>query len=178
MKKTASWWLGCLAPLLTSGAWAGVKEASAQGFTVETVILAEAKPAKVYADLLQPRLWWHPDHTWSGSARNLKIEARAGGCFCEKLAGGGSVQHGRVLFVKPGTLLRIDGALGPLQDMAVTGILTFTLAPDAGGTRINMSYRVSGALTMDAARLAPLVDSVMTQQLQRLRDFASGKDVH
>jgi uncharacterized protein YndB with AHSA1/START domain len=178
MKKTASWWLGCLASLLTHDAWAGVKETSAQGFTVETVILAEAKPVRVYADLLQPQLWWHPDHTWSGSARNLKIEARAGGCFCEKLAGGGSVQHGRVLFVKPGALLRIDGALGPLQDLAVTGILTFTLAPDAGGTRITMSYRVSGALTMDAAKLAPLVDSVMTQQLQRLRDFTSGKDLH
>ena len=167
--------LGCIATVVAGAANAGVSETGAQNFTIETVILAEARPAKVYADLVRPQLWWHPDHTWSGSSRNLKMDARAGGCFCEKLGNGGSVQHGRVVFAQPGKLLRVEGALGPLQEMAVSGVLTFTLAPDAGGTRISMSYRVSGALTMDAGKLAPLVDSVMTQQLQRLRDFTATK---
>ena len=157
---------------------AAVKEVKEGAFTVETVMLAEAKPAKVYADLLRPAAWWLPAHTWSGSARNLKLEGRAGGCFCEKLADGGSVQHGRVLFARPGELLRIEGALGPLQEMAVMGVLTFNLAPDAGGTRITMSYKVSGALSMDAVKLAPLVDQVMSGQLGRLRDFTSGKPLH
>ena len=44
------------------------------------------------------RCWWDPSHTWSGSAKNLTFEPKAGGCFCEKLADGGSVQHGRVIY--------------------------------------------------------------------------------
>ncbi len=136
--------------------------------------MADASPAVVYHKLVKVAGWWDPKHTWSGSARNLKLEPRAGGCFCEKLPNGGSVQHGRVIFAQPGKLLRLDAALGPLQDMAVTGVLTFTLAPDGPGTPIKMTYRVAGVLTMDSAKLAPLVDQVMGIQLGRLRSFASG----
>ncbi len=53
--------------------------------------------------------------------------------------------------------------------MPVTGVLTFKLAPAAGGTLVTMTYRVSGAFTMESAKLAPIVDSVMTTQLERLR---------
>jgi uncharacterized protein YndB with AHSA1/START domain len=158
-------------------AQAAVKETGEGSFTVETVVLTDAKPAKVYADLLRVQLWWNSEHTWSKSARNLRLDGKAGGCFCEKLAEGGSVQHGRVIFAQPGKLLRIDGALGPMQESAVKGVLTFALAPDAGGTRITMTYRVAGALPMDSAKLAPLVDQVMSMQLGRLRDYSSGKSL-
>jgi hypothetical protein len=87
------------------------------------------------------------------------------------------VQHAQVVFAQPGKVLRLEGALGPLQDMAVSGVLTFALAPDGPGTRITMTYRVAGILTMDSAKLAPLVDQVMGIQLGRLRDFASGRPV-
>jgi uncharacterized protein YndB with AHSA1/START domain len=156
-------------------AQAAVKETHDGSFIVETVVLAEAKPAKVYADLLRVARWWHSDHTWSKSARNLRLDGKAGGCFCEKLPDGGSVQHGRVIFARPGQLLRIDGALGPMQESAIKGVLSFNLAPDAGGTRITMTYNVAGTLPMDAARLAPIVDKVMSMQLNRLRDYTSGK---
>jgi len=36
-----------------------------------------------------------------------------------------------------------------------------------------MTYRVAGALTMESAKLAALVDQGMGTQLSRLRDFAS-----
>jgi len=156
-------------------ATAAVSETRENGFTIEATVLVEAKPASVYRDLTRVALWWHPEHSWSGSAKNLKLEPKAGGCFCEKLADGGSVQHGRVIFAQPGKLLRLEGALGPLQDMAVTGVLSFVLAPDGPGTRVTMTYRVAGAPTMDPAKLAPLVDQVMGIQLNRLRDFASGR---
>jgi uncharacterized protein YndB with AHSA1/START domain len=118
-------------------------------------------------------MWWDPAHTWSGAARNLSLDARAGGCFCEKLAGGGSVQHARVVFVQPGKLLRLDGALGPLQEMPVTGVLTFALEPDGPGTRITMTYKVSGDLAARAAKLAPVVDQVLNAQIARLRNLAN-----
>jgi uncharacterized protein YndB with AHSA1/START domain len=165
--------LTCLGANLASGA---VTETHADGFAMESTATTRATPAAVYAALGKPGAWWHPEHTWSGSARNMSLQLQAGGCFCEKLAGGGSVQHGRVIFAQPGSQLRLDAALGPLQDMAVTGVLTFKLAAQDGGTLITMSYRVSGALTMEAATLAPVVDQVMGIQLGRLKAYSdSGK---
>jgi uncharacterized protein YndB with AHSA1/START domain len=84
-----------------------------------------------------------------------------------------SVQHAREVYSQPGETLRLDGALGPLQEMPVTGVLTFSLAPDAGGTRITMTYRVSGEITLEASKLAPMVDQVMAAQLERLREYAN-----
>jgi uncharacterized protein YndB with AHSA1/START domain len=161
--------LGLVAP-----ANAEVKETRENGFVIEATVMADDNPTAVYRQLVRVAGWWDPKHTWSGSARNLKLDPKAGGCFCEKLADGGSVQHARVIFAQPGKLLRLEGALGPLQDMAVNGVLSFSLAPDGPGTRIKMTYRVTGALTMDSAKLAPLVDQVMGIQLGRLRSFASG----
>jgi hypothetical protein len=155
-------------------ALAGVRETQENGFVIETTLVAEASPAEVYRRLIDVARWWDPKHTWSGAARNLKLVARAGGCFCEKLAAGGSVEHGRVIFAQPGKLLRLDAAIGPLQDMAVTGVLTFDLAPDGPGTRIHMTYRVAGVLGMPSAKLAPPVDQVMGAQLERLKAFAAG----
>jgi len=159
---------------LAAPAHAEVKEIRENGFTIEATVMADASPAAVYRHLVRIAGWWDPKHTWSGSARNLKLSPHAGGCFCEKLADGGSVQHARVIFAQPGKLLRLEGALGPLQDMAVAGVLSFNLAPDGPGTRIQMTYRVAGILSMDSAKLAPLVDQVMGIQLGRLRSFASG----
>ena len=154
---------------------AAVSEARENAFTIEATVLVDAAPASTYRDLTRVSLWWDPAHTWSGSAKNLKLEPKAGGCFCEKLADGGSVQHGRVIFTQPGKMLRLQAALGPLQGMAVTGVLSFTLTPDGPGTRVAMTYRVAGALTMESTKLAGLVDQVMGTQLNRLRDFASGR---
>jgi uncharacterized protein YndB with AHSA1/START domain len=163
--------------LSASAAEAEVSETRENAFVIQSIVMADNPPAKVYRDLVRVAQWWDPAHTWSGSAKNLRLEPRAGGCFCEKLPEGGSVQHGRVLFAQPGKLLRLEAALGPLQEMAVSAVLTFSLAPDGPGTRITMTYRVNGSLTMDSAKLAPGVDQVMGIQLRRLRDLASGRPV-
>lgn len=161
--------------LLAVSASAEVQEVKEGAFTTGSVILVDLPPAAAYRAVTQLPNWWDPAHTWSGSAKNLTLEARAGGCFCEKLSEGGSVQHARVVFAQPGKLLRLDGALGPLQDMAVTGVLTFALAPDGPGTRITATYRVSGAITMDATKLAPGVDQVLNGQFERLRSYANSR---
>jgi uncharacterized protein YndB with AHSA1/START domain len=156
-------------------ATAAVTESHENAFTIEATVLVAATPASTYRDLTRVNLWWDPAHTWSGFAKNLKLEPKAGGCFCEKLIEGGSVQHGRVIFAQPGKMLRLQAALGPLQGMAVTGVLSFILAAEGSETRVTMTYRVAGALTMESAKLAPLVDQVMGTQLQRLGNFASGR---
>jgi len=174
--KPATMFVMILGLIVSAGnAAAAVSETRENAFTIEATVMVDAPPASTYRDLTRVSLWWDPAHTWSGSAKNLKLEPRAGGCFCEKLADGGSVQHGQVIYAQPGKMLRLHAALGPLQGMAVAGVLSFALAPDGTGTRLTMTYRVSGALTMESSKLATLVDQVMGVQLNRLRDFASGR---
>jgi uncharacterized protein YndB with AHSA1/START domain len=156
----------------TGASAAAVKESADDRITIESVVMAERSPDEVYRLLVTPQRWWDGAHTYSGAATNLRMDARAGGCFCEKV-GRGSIEHGRVIYADPGKLLRLDAALGPLQEMAVTGVLTFKLEPDAGGTRITMTYRVAGALAMKGGMLAPAIDQVMTGQLNRLAAVAA-----
>jgi Polyketide cyclase / dehydrase and lipid transport len=161
--------------LMAAGAQADVQETGENTFTIVSTASAHATPAQVYEALGKVSEWWNSEHTWSGSAKNLTLELQAGGCFCETLAAGGSVQHGRVIFVQPGVMVRLDTPLGPLQEMPVSGILTFKLAPQDGGTQISMTYRVFGAFTLESAKLAPIVDQVMRNQLERLAAYAGGK---
>jgi uncharacterized protein YndB with AHSA1/START domain len=169
MKNTAGLWVITLGWIAVGHA--EVRETAANSFVVESSALTAASPARTYAALGKVAGWWNPQHTWSGAAKNLSLQLRAGGCFCEKLAGGGSVEHGHVVFADPGKMLRINGALGPFQEMAVNGILTFALTPENSGTRITLKYSVSGAISMDTKQLAPGVDQVMGGQLARLKAY-------
>jgi hypothetical protein len=165
-----------IAIAFASTASAEVQETSDAAFKTRSVVLVSARPAQAWRTLVRVGSWWDPAHTWSGSSRNLRLSPRAGECFCEALAAGGSVEHARVVFAQPGQTLRLNGALGPLQEMPVTGVLTFALAPDGPGTRITMTYHVAGTFSMAAAKLAPAVDQVMTSQLERLRDYINAQN--
>jgi hypothetical protein len=68
--------------------------------------------------------------------------------------------------------LRAVGALGPLQEMGVTGIMTFTISPHAVGAKVTLGYRVSGDPGLGLDQIAPAVDSVLMQQFTRLKHFA------
>ena len=153
--------------VLTAGqAHAAIEGASAVGFTaVETAHIAAA-PDRVFAVLIEPARWWSPDHTFSHDAANLRLEPRAGGCWCEALPGGGSVEHLRVVYVAPGQLLRLTGALGPLQSMPVQGVLSFTLAAAGGGTDLKVTYALAGP---GLGELAGPVDGVLGEQVGRLK---------
>src|SRR5262245_57665776 len=153
-------------------AQAEVREVQPSMFQIELTATSTAASADAYAALTNPAGWWDPRHTWSGDSQNLSMDAKAGGCYCEKLAGGGSMQHSRVVWAEPGKLLKLEGAFGPLQDMAVDALLTFKLEPAGTGTKITLTFRASGAFTMDAVKLAPGVDYVLGQQLARLKQSA------
>ncbi|MEA3003153.1 MAG: hypothetical protein QOH81_1941 [Sphingomonadales bacterium] len=158
-----------------AGAWpaaAAVKGAAANGFEVESKAVVAASPAAAYALLGRPADWWDPEHTYSQDARNLSLALRAGGCFCERLAGGGSVEHMRVVYAQPGAALRLQGGLGPLQGEGVAGSLTFTLKRVPQGTEVTMNYIVGGYLRAGGERLAPIVDQVLGSQFERFRRVA------
>lgn len=147
-----------------------VASANAQGFIIEAEADVTASPERAWENLTHIQRWWNESHTYSGDANRLRLEARAGGCWCERWSGG-SVEHGRVVLAmeREGVrTLRIHGGFGPLQALGASGVLTFTLNPQANGAKISMTYRVSGEPGAGLETMAPLVDGVMMEQFNRL----------
>jgi len=154
---------------------AEVKSVTANGFEVASTTMIAAPSDKVYAALGEVGRWWSSDHTFSKDAANLSIELRAGGCFCEQLKDGGSVQHLQVVYAAPGAGVRLRGALGPLQMEGVDGTFSWALKPAEGGTNVTLSYVVGGYIRSGMEQWAPRVDRVRDEQLQRLKSFVEGK---
>ena len=142
------------------------------GFLVRHEVVVASSREKVFRSLTAGvGSWWHPEHTHSKNAKNLSIDARPGGCFCEKLPGGGGAEHMRVVLVSPPEILRMDGALGPLQESGLTGSMTWKLTTEASGTKVELTYGVGGYFRGGFEKIAPAVDWVLGQQIARLKSF-------
>lgn len=150
---------------------AEVVDAQANGFELRQTLQVAATPEKLWAALVDVGGWWAPGHTYSGSARNLTLDPKPGGCWCEALPGGG-VEHLRVVYVQPGQMLRLAGALGPLQSTGGAGHLSFALKPQAGGTSLTVTYVFGGYVRGGFQTLAGPVDGVLGQQTARLKTLA------
>jgi uncharacterized protein YndB with AHSA1/START domain len=155
-------------------ALAEVGASGPSGFIVTETAKIAASPDQVYAVLIAPARWWSADHTFSRSASNLRLEARAGGCWCEDLPSGGSVEHLHVVYADPGKTLRLRGALGPLQSLPADGVMTWSLAASDTGTDLKMTYAIFGDPTAGLETLAQPVDQVLGEQVERLKAAAEG----
>jgi uncharacterized protein YndB with AHSA1/START domain len=166
--------LGTLILVMLSGTAAqSAPQVAPNGFLVKFEVSVNAPATKVYNALVgQIGSWWDSEHTYAGDAKNLSIDARPGGCFCEKLPNGGGIEHARVIYVAPREILRLSGALGPLQPSGVAGTLTWKLTSSTDNTRVQLSYSVGGFIDGGFEKVAPLVESVLRQQLDRLKQFA------
>jgi len=168
------WLIGLAALVAASGARAEVTDSAPHGFQVRHVVSIAAPPAQVWQALLQPARWWDDEHTWSGSARNLRMEARAGGCFCEDLPDGG-VLHMTVTYVKRDTQLDLYGALGPLHFEGLDGGMAIKLKPQGQGerqaTEVEMTYTVGGFAKGGLQRWTGPVDQVLGVQFPRLERY-------
>jgi uncharacterized protein YndB with AHSA1/START domain len=155
----------------TVTAQADVQQAAADSFLITFSAPVTATPMKAYAALGAVQSWWSSQHTWSGNAANLSLKMEAGGCFCERWAEG-SVEHGRVIMAVPQKLLRLEAALGPLQEFALNGVLTFWInSNEDGSTRVDVAYRVNGSSTSGLDTFAPQVDEVIGVQVARLQRY-------
>jgi hypothetical protein len=115
--------------------------------------------------------WWNPAHTYSGDSKNLSIDARPGGCFCEELPNGGGVEHLRVVYLVPDEMLRLIGGLGPLQASGVVGSFSWTLTDSGSSTTVEVTYVVGGFMEGGFERIAPAVDGVIGEQVHRPKLF-------
>ena len=125
--------LGMAAVCCMTAANAEVTNTADNGFTVQHQAVIAGDNETVWKAMIAPSRYWNPDHSWSGNAENFYLVPQAGGCFCELIrttsddnikSSEGSVQHMRVIYARNNKMLRLSGALGPLQGEAVTGTLT------------------------------------------------------
>jgi uncharacterized protein YndB with AHSA1/START domain len=151
------------------GAAAEVKDSSAAGFQVHHVRTVTATPARVWTAFLRIGSWWSKEHTFSGNAANLRLEPRAGGCFCETLPRAGSVSHLTVVYVDPARRIGLAGALGPLAPGGLAGGMTVEFTPKGETTEIALTYNVGGYFPGGLANIAAPVDQVLGAQMDRLQ---------
>lgn len=184
-----------LPALFAADAFAEVAKNEAHGFVSVHEVEIAAPPERVWEALVdEVDEWWDPAHTYSGDAQNMQFGMLGplGGLW-EDLDDGSSsraigavrgiVRHMDFDMVRPPKTLRLRGALGPLQPLAVVGSMTFDLAAmdtaseaaENGNTHTRLAYRyvVNGPQLRDWAEP---VDRVMGEQLERLRRFVETGD--
>jgi uncharacterized protein YndB with AHSA1/START domain len=163
--------LALLAMAIAAPAAAAVVDAQPTGFEVHETAQIAAPPAQVYAALGRVGDWWTSQHTYSKDAKNLRLELKVGGCFCEQLPDGGSVGHMVVDMVQPNQFVRLAGALGPLASTGGAGHMAIRLPPKDNGTSVDLTYDFGGYAQGGMVQWAAPVDDVLGQQVARLKRY-------
>ncbi|MEL7545024.1 MAG: hypothetical protein AAGJ84_00110 [Pseudomonadota bacterium] len=128
---------------------------------------SELPPAVLWDRFVDVSAWWHPDHTYSGDADNLKLDPVAGGAWREDWQNG-SVIHGEVLYASPPHIMRLEAPFGPLQGMAVNVVWSISIQPSDTGSLVMFDEIATGASASGLEQLAPAVDGVKQEALDRL----------
>lgn len=156
-----------LVVLLPNLSVAQVTSSSPTHFVLRHEATSELSPAELWEKLVRPSTWWHPDHSYSGDARNLTLDPQAGGLWREDWDGG-SVAHVRVLLAVPGKTLRLEAPFGPLQGLGAYTIWTITIAAGETGSIVVFDEVSSGPPTAKLDEVAGAVDFVKTEAIMRL----------
>ena len=162
--------LGAFANIAT----AEVIDADKHGFTLSNEVVVDATRAEAWVAAVDNiDQWWNADHTISGDASLLSIDARPLGCFCENTGGG--VVHLMVTTVSQHVNLRLTGGLGPLGLMGVNGNMTWEFFDVDGGTKIRFTYAVGGYSPDGLDSIAGGVDYVIAEALSLLKTYIDGE---
>ena len=189
---TSSFLATVLGAVLPSMSMADVNYADNSGFSITNESESYAPVEVVYSHFIQHvDMWWPKDHTWWKG--DLRIDEQAGGCFCET-TDTASAAHMQISYVEPNKKVVMTGGLGPLQEMGMSGALTWEFSTidsssSSGAdtqdgripkTKVTLTYHASGnihfngqkASNEDAANLVRVVDNVQAQQLNALTAFS------
>ncbi|OYQ25328.1 hypothetical protein CHU93_13820 [Sandarakinorhabdus cyanobacteriorum] len=151
---------------------ARLESSGADGFVSVNEALVPLPADRLWAAVTSWSSWWDPAHSYSGRPGAIILEPQAGGALVERWPGG-STTHATVLTVMPPGLLRLSDGFGPLQSLPVGAILDIALKPEAGGTRLKMTYRTGGSPAQKLDALAGPVDFVMSAGFSGLVNFAT-----
>ncbi len=156
-----------LLTVVFGAARADVVASSEQHFVLRHEAVSARTVDEMWERLIHPETWWHPDHTYSGDAENLSLDAQAGGLWKEVWAGG-SVSHGRVLTVEEGKVLRMDAPFGPLQQLGAYTVWTITLSAVEEGTKVIFDEVSTAPASANMSETAKAVDFVKSEAMSRL----------
>jgi uncharacterized protein YndB with AHSA1/START domain len=149
-----------------------VIDAGPNGFSLANELTIDAGRAEVWqAAVDHVGQWWSNDHTISGDAGNMSIEAVPQGCFCEAIGDHAGIVHLTVTFVNPQIILRLTGGLGPLGLMGTNGNMTWEFFDAGDGTRVKFSYVVGGYRPEGLDSIAEPVDFVIGEALMLLKTY-------
>lgn len=149
---------------------ADVMDAGTGGFTTVNEVTIDAPREDAWrAALTDIDQWWSSDHTISGDAGRLRIDAEPQGCFCEDLGENAGVVHMTVTMLNPAVVLRLTGGLGPLGLMGVDGNMTWEFSDADDGTTVKFTYAVGGYRPGGLDGIAGPVDKVIAEALMRLK---------
>ncbi len=162
-----------MALLFVPDARAKVVSQGASGFMIAHEAEVAVDPKAAYDAFVEVGRWWNDSHSFSGAAKNLSIEPKAGGCWCEALPNGGSVRHMTVVHANPGAMLVFNGGLGPLQFMGVAGSMQVSFKAKGSGTQVSVVYAVGGYDPDSFKEIAKAVDAVLAEQIKRYGAFAA-----
>lgn len=146
---------------------AEIIQSSADHYTLRQEATSELPPDQLWQRLINPQNWWHPDHTYSGSAEHLSLDPVAGGVWAEHWDGN-SVIHGTVVNVMAGSMLRLDAPFGPLQEQAIHAVWTITIEAHESGSKVTFNEVATGSSASGLEELAKAVDYVKTEAMSRL----------
>ena len=169
----------CLACLIGFGspieASADVVASAPDGFSLQQAVATKLDPDLAFKKMVSEfGEWWDASHSYSGEGKNLRIDVEQG-CILETLPNGGFVRHLELCYYDPGKAIRFSGGLGPLQEMGVSGALTFKFTKEDDSTKIELLYHVHGHSKQQLDQLAPVVDRVLADQLARLQKHCDGE---
>ena len=159
---------------VASSASAEVSNRTDNSFTLTYERPVTASAQAVFGAVGRPADWWSDAHTYSGSAGNIQVDLRPGGCWCEALPSGG-VKHGEAVLVWPERrMVRFDAPFGPLQSIGADAVLTMTWAELEGqpGRALKWTFVVNGP---GVGGMADAIDDVMSEQFGRLADHLDGE---
>ena len=151
---------------MASTAWAEILKSGDEGVIIQHKASVKGEKAEVFEAMTSGvGRWWSPDHTFSGDAGNMRIDED---CFCERWDGN-LVRHLDTVIWMNGSQVIMEGGLGPLKSLGLSGTMIWSLtASDDGTTLVDWKYHVYGYSDTDLSALATAVDGVLAEQIGRL----------
>ena len=161
---------------LTPVSTAEVTEKAPDGFMIQLERASSLPVSGVQTKARDIGSWWSSAHTYSGDAANMSLEPAGGSLFWIERWEAGFVEHGRVLVdmeSENAATLRFRAALGPLQEMGVTGVLSIVSEAETDEetpeeSTIRFQYVVTGASFSGLDGIADVVEMVLTEQIESL----------
>ena len=155
--------------LLSCPAYAELLKSTDDGFIVQHRTAIDRDVAMVFTAMTaKVGEWWNPDHSFSGDAGNMMIDLE---CFCERWENN-LVRHLDTMIWIENSKVIMEGGLGPLKELGLSGSMIWLLAPNAeDGTTVTWKYHVYGTSETGLTGLAAAVDGVLKEQIDRLADY-------